>query len=346
MGEYRNTKGQKPLETDFEKKKKALRNGLRFFLFFAAIAAAMIFIKVPKRVAATGYATTSPYAEVRSPISGIVMSIDVKSGDLVKKGDLLVSLYDEPEKAALLSAKLEAERAKSELDFYNAQYAELMRSHSNEVQIASLSLKYAEERLGMTRQLTEKGLASIRDLMADEHQAALARLTFRQLSEKDMTTGRKEIEMLERKLASAEAGIESAETNLEARRVRAPSDGMLFKHTFFVGEVVRSDQILFEIFGDKEKLLRLKVAERYATKISEGMAVRAQFRSAKKFLSHNWVCAEIADMRDIIQSEGNNSYRIIYCPYKDPDFDVPPGTTADADIMLGKVPLWRFIIDR
>jgi hypothetical protein len=111
-----------------------------------------------------------------------------------------------------------------------------------------------------------------------------------------------------------------------------------------VGEVARPDPVLYEIFGADQRLLRLKVPERYATRITEGMPVRAQFRTAKRLVRRNWTPAVVGDMRDVIQAEGNETYRVIYCPYETPE-DVPPGTTADAEILLGNAPLWRIIFD-
>ncbi len=103
--------------------------------------------------------------------------------------------------------------------------------------------------------------------------------------------------------------------------------------------------MLYEIFGTQQRLLRLKVPERYATRISKGMPVRAQFRSSKRLMRRNWTPATVGEMRDVIQAEGNETYRVIYCPYEESENAVPPGTTADAEILLGKVPLWRIIFD-
>lgn len=345
MGEYRSTRGEKPPETHVEKKRKALRNWGRALLIIAVLAAAAKFIQVPRRVPASGYATTSPYAEVRSPITGTITSIEASSGMTVKAGDVLLRLSDEIQKAALQRAEIEADRTRSELAFREAEYADQLRSHSNEVQVAVLALEYARKRLEITKQLVNEGVSTKRDLMTDEYQVAQCELSYRQLSGKDMVVGRRQVEMLRRQLESATAAVRSATADLEARVVRAPVDGIVLKHTFFLGEVARADQVLFEIFGKEKTLLRLKVPERYATRISNGLPVRAQFRSSKRLVRRNWIPATVDEMRDVIQAEGNETYRVIYCPYEVSGNKVPPGTTADAEILLGKVPLWRMIFD-
>ena len=345
MGEYRSTRGEKPPETTGEKRRRTARNVLRVLIVLAVLAAAALYIQVPRRVPASGYATTKPYAEVRAPLTGVIVSISAFSGDKVEEGDVLLRLSDEIEKAAVQRAEIEADRVRAELAFREAEYVDQLRSHSNEVQVAALALEFARKRLEITRQLVEEGVSTKRDLMSDEYQVAQNELRHRQLSGKDLTVWRRQVEMLRRQLDSATAAVRSAKANLEARTVRAPTSGTVLRHTFFVGEVARPDQVLYEIFGTEQRLLRLKVPERYATRISEGMPVRAQFRSSKRLVRRNWTPAVVGDMRDVIQAEGNETYRVIYCPYESPDREVPPGTTADAEILLGKVPLWRIVFD-
>ncbi|NLF86586.1 MAG: hypothetical protein GX571_10840, partial [Lentisphaerae bacterium] len=76
MGEYRSTRGEKPPATRQEK--RSLRNRVLFWTVFVSLAVWALgqFIQVPSRVPASGYATTSSYAEVRAPVIGKVISID------------------------------------------------------------------------------------------------------------------------------------------------------------------------------------------------------------------------------------------------------------------------------
>ena len=92
MGEYRSTRGEKPPETSGEKRRRAARNVLRVLIVIIAISVASIYIQVPRRVPASGYATTAPYAEVRAPLTGVIVSISAFSGDKVEEGDVLLPL--------------------------------------------------------------------------------------------------------------------------------------------------------------------------------------------------------------------------------------------------------------
>ena len=200
MGEYRSTRGEKPPETTGEKRRRVARNVFRVIVVLAAFVAAGAFIKMPRRVPASGYATTAPYAEVRAPLTGVIVSISAFSGDKVKAGDVLVHLSDEIEKAAVQRAEIEADRVRAELAFREAEYLDQLRSHSNEVQVAALALEFAQKRLEITRQLVEEGVSTRRDLMSDEYQVAQCELRHRQLSGKDLTVWRRQVEMLRRQL--------------------------------------------------------------------------------------------------------------------------------------------------
>ena len=120
MGEYRSTRGEKPPETSSEKKHRLFRNTVRILIFGVVIVLLGVFIKVPRRVPASGYATTFPYSEVRSSVNGAIQSIEVSSGDVVKVGDVLeakiVGIDEENHKVSLSSRALlpEAEETTEE----------------------------------------------------------------------------------------------------------------------------------------------------------------------------------------------------------------------------------------
>ena len=345
MGEYRSTRGEKPPATKSEKSRFRVKLLIWIVVIIAILYAAGVFIRLPHRIPASGYATTFPYAEARAPAAGRVAKIFFFSGDTVKMGDVLVQLDNRLELAELERATTEANRCEAELVYAKAEIAEEHRALSNRVAVASLSLDYARKRLEVTRKLSKKGLASSRDEMADIQQVALSELEFRRLNEQDNSLGELRLATLQRQYEASQANVSRAQASLDARTIRAPAAGTVMRHTFFVGEVVRPDQVLYEIFGSDRKLLRLRVPERYATKLREGQTLRAQFRTDRKIFHHAWVSGTVDEMRDVIQAEGNETYRVIYCSYDVEAADVPPGTTADAEILVGRLPLWRAVFD-
>jgi multidrug efflux pump subunit AcrA (membrane-fusion protein) len=345
MGEYRNTRGEKPPATVREKRSLRTRILIWLCMVILAVWAAGQFIQVPRRVPASGYATTSSYAEVRAPVVGQVTAIERGSGDAVKIGDVMVRLEDAVERAMLAEMESDAQRSGAELAFKEAELLEQHRERTNRIEVAAVTLEYARKRLDITTQLLERGLASSRDVMEDTYKVRLAEAEYKRLGETDFKLAERQLAVLRQTLLSRHESVARARANLNAKTIYAPIAGRLFRHTFYVGEVVRPDMVLFEIFGGDEHVLRLRVPERYATRVATNQIIRAQFRTSKRMLRRQWHHGSVSFVRDAIQAEGNQTYRVIYCQFDPEGMSVPPGTTADAQILVGRSSIWRSLFD-
>ena len=345
MGEYRSTRGEKPPATVREKRSLRLRVMIGLAVTLIAVWALGQFIQVPRRVPASGYATTSSYAEVRSPVVGQVSAIERGSGDHVAIGDVMLRFEDDVEQALLAEAESEARRSQAELIFREAELQEQLRERTNRIEVAVLTLEHARKRLEITTQLSARGLASSRDVMEDTFRVRLAETEFRRLGETDFKLAERQLAVLRQTYLSRQEAVARARANLNAKTIRAPIAGRVFRHTFYVGEVVRPDMVLFEIFGGDQHVLRLRVPERYATRIATNQFVRAQFRTNRRMLRRHWLYGRVDYVRDAIQAEGNQTYRVIYCPFDPQGLPVPPGTTADAQVYVGRSSIWRSLFD-
>ncbi|MDD5705132.1 MAG: HlyD family efflux transporter periplasmic adaptor subunit [Kiritimatiellae bacterium] len=345
MSDYRSTKGEKPPATGRERRSLRVRVFLTVSLGSVLILAAGHWIRLNRRVPASGYVTTSDYAEVRAPVAGQVTRIAVSSGAQVKQGDLLVQLEDAAERALLAEAESELQRSQAELALREAELAEERRDRACRVAAAALSLEHARKRLETTRQLSEKGLASGRDLMDDTYRVQLAEAEHQRLQAYDATLGERQIAVLRQTAAARQEAVARARANLAARAILAPAAGRLLRHTFYVGEVVRPEMVLYEVFGGDELILKLRVPERYATRVATNQQVRAQLRSEKTLLLRHWLYGHVAAVRDAIQSDGQQTYRVIYCPFDPRGLEVPPGTTADAQVRVGRASIWQILFD-
>lgn len=345
MGEYRSTRGEKPPATRQEK--RSLRNRVLFWTVFVSLAVWALgqFIQVPRRVPASGYATTSSYAEVRAPVVGKVLTIERGSGEHVAKGDVLVRLDDAAERAQVAEAESEVERCAAELAFREAELIEQHRERTNRIEVAAITLDYARKRLEITLQLLEKGLASSRDVMEDTLKVRLAEAEFKRLGETDFRLAQRQLAVISQTLLTRQKIVARAQASLDARTILAPVDGRVLRHTFYGGEVVHPDMVLYEIFGGDEQVLRLRVPERYATRVAVGQPVRARLRTSTSVLRRHWLQGRVGSIRDAIQAEGSQTYRVIYCPYDPGRVPVPPGATADAQILVGRSSIWRSLFD-
>lgn len=366
MGDIRTTIGEDiPLSRKESKKRKWLYTQLAM-LITAAVVTAGILIKVDRYTVATGYVTTEEYAEVRPPVTGTVSKILVKTGAQVQAGQLLVQLNSELEEASLAEAKarhaklqVDLERRKAEMNIdlerRSLDLSEQKRAHADEIEIAELRLKNAQTKLKLTRELVEKGLKAATNLEDDMLSEQLADVTLKSLQKKDFTLYEKllvldrqkydcEINAIENELTALADAVRRAEAQLRTRQVRAPIAGSIVRYEFVIGELLQPTTVIYEIFGGERQTLKLRINERYSTKVNEGQRYRARLSSFRG-LQRIYFRGTVEYLRSVIQMDGNSTYRVAYCSFNAGDKVIPPGTTAEARIYYGKSCLWFYLFN-
>ena len=339
MGHYHSIRGEQiPLtkRTRFLKMTRAL---LVFLLVTAAIIAAGWFIELDRRAPAGGYLTTDLYAEVRTHVAGQVVDILATSGQVVEKGALLVQLDDTLQRSDFAEREKALLKSQAELALREAELADKRRQTDHQIEAAELIRERAEARLEITRQLAERGLAAARELNDDTFQLKAAETELRRLRDIDVTVDERQIDVLRRETEVRQEALNRARADLDRMAVRAPIGGLLSRYTFYMGEVIRPETLLYEVFGGTNLVLRLRVPERYATKITTNQPVRAVLTSEKTFPPH-YLHGKVETLRNVIQSDGTTGYRLVYCSLETDGHDVPPGSTADADITYGRANFW------
>ena len=342
MGDIRTTKGEDMPITKSERKIRRFRIFAVVVLVFAVVLAGGFLIQVPQYATASGYATTKLYSEVRSATTGRIAVILVFSGAEVKEGDPLLRLEDDAEKASVGVARSEVAEVESRLALKEASVKESLRAHHEKVRLAELELTYSEDQLKVTRLLHDKGLVSGRKLSDDEFGVTRSRETLRSLKETDLTIGQAEIAVLKQELATKREALERAEAALRDRVVRAPISGRVSRYTFYVGEMLRPDFVLYEIFDGDVDLLKLRVPERYAAKVKKGQFLKARLGTYRTIFPTRFYGA-VEELRDVVEGTGDNNYRVAYCSFEQKGRPVAPGTSATAKIRLGKVSIWSLL---
>jgi len=343
MGELRTTRGEPPPPTARERRDWFWRSLLLTFLGLAALGVTGAQIRLERYAPASGYVTTVEYAEVRSPVASQVVRIGALSGDAVRRGDLLVQLEDTAERAALAEAADEVRKKESELIYREAEAVERRRLRACAVEAAQLAQDYARQRVELTRALVAGGTASARDLADDVYRLQVAEADCRRLQGGDAALDDRQTDILRQDVAARRQAVSRAAAAVNARAVRAPIDGRLLRHTFFAGEVVRPDTLLYEVFGGTNLILKLRVPERYATRVAAGQPVRIQFRSDRSLLAP-WVPGRVTDVREVIQTEGPQAFRVVTCSFEPGARNLPPGATADARIRIGRSSFWASLL--
>jgi multidrug resistance efflux pump len=366
MGDLRTTIGENiPLP-----RRDARRRRVLYFIIAIVLIAAVIYggsvIKVDRYTLASGYVQTDEYAEVRPPVTGTVSKIYVTSGNKVKAGDLLVQLNAEEEEATLAETRarlsrlqVNLERRKAEMDIdlerRGVDLEEQKREHANNLEIAELQLRNAQTKLELTQELVDKGLKAANNLEDDKLKEQLARVNltafqqksftvYEELLRRDRDKYNRELAALEEEINAMQDAVRRAEARLRTRQVLAPIDGIVVRYEFVIGELLQPATVIYEIFGGDINTLKLRINERYSTKVAIGQKYKARLNSFRN-VQRLYFYGTVQYMRSVIQAEGDATYRVIYCSFDPGELNVPPGATAEARIYYGQSSLWFYLFN-
>lgn len=344
MGDLRTTTGQKPPETAVER-----RGRLRRILRTAGGVVAVIFllgyfVRPPKYAHASGYATTPGYAEVRAAVEGRVKTIVRSSGDAVEAGDPLLQLEDRAERTAYEEALARVAEAEADLVYREGEAADIQIRHRNALAAAELEAEHARRNLELTRQLFDKSLASGRQLANDEYAVTRAEEALRALREIDATVPMRHHEVLRQRVQSLREAAERARVALEQRVITAPIAGRVMRYTFYPGEVIRPDMVLYEIFDGPVCTMKVRVPERYASRVRKGQEAQARLGTHRTLIPRRFP-GRVAFLRPVVEGDGLANYRVVYCDLDLTGLEIPPGTSVDVRIRIGRASVWGHLLE-
>lgn len=343
MSDYRTTIGE-PLPESKQTRKRQRRKWIkRIGIAMAVVILAGFLIPIRVRIAASGFITSYDYAEVRPLVAAPIATPLGDSGDTVVKGDLLVSLEDRAILAARDEARYAKLQAEARLARRSAELAQEKRLHEHQLKEAQLKVNHAQTSLLLTEELHTRGLSSGRALEEQRTMLALAEATLERIRDFDPALAEKELEELRREIDVRKSTLMRTEAELQSRHITAPISGTLVKYDFAPGEMVHPDRVLYEIFGGEHLILKLRIPERHATRVSPGDLYKATLSTYKGMGRHRFK-GTLTSLRPVIQSDSQHSYRMAYCSFDSMGMDVPPGTSAEARITVGSVPLWFWLL--
>lgn len=299
-------------------------------------------IRVERIVWASGYVLTEAYAEVRPPVQGLIAGIFASSGDRVERGALLAQLDDAEPAAALQEARSRLRQLEADAARREAEIAERRRRWEQEVDIARLRAQSVESRLRRQRELQTRGLAAAATVEETVLQHALAEAELQLLLERDRNALDREAEAIRHEVEAGREAVTRLEAQWRQRRIIAPISGTVIRSEFAVGELVRPDQVLYEIYGGAPRVMKVRVDERHATRVRIGQRYEARLISYSGWGARRFE-GRVSALRDIIQTDGHRTYRTVYGDFDPGDAPVPPGATAEVRIFTGKTRLWMWL---
>ncbi len=340
MGEYRTeSKGVLPPSKASQWRRKR-RLWVVFIVIVAALAATVLWVRIEGTVSALGFVASEEHAEVRAAMPGTVVEIKVRTGDIVQRDDLLVQLDQREARAAFEEVQSHHRKAEAELMLRRAQLREEERLRDADIRAMEMQLEHAGARLERMRELSARGLAAGATLADAKYQVQLLTAELEKLRHRDVDLADKEIQVLEREVEARRDAVTLAAGRLRSHEIRAPIAGQVLRYEFVVGEMVRSDAVLLEIFGGERQVLKLRISERHAMHVHPGDRYEARLGAYRGVV----FSGAVERLRNVIQDDDRNPYRAAYCSFDAGGYAVPPGTSAEARIYTGKQPLWRWIL--
>lgn len=344
MGEYRTTTGE-PAPTSAPLRQRRRFRRLSFTLVLILIvAAAGYFIELERSFLANGYVTTENYAEVRPATIGTVADILAQTGSTVTQGQVLAYLDMTEEQAAVEEAQSRVLQMKSELARREAEIVEEKRRHQEQIAIARLRVQNTSAKLSRAQELLDKGLLAGSAMEDTMLAGKLAEAELESLLKKDQSVNDQEIAARLQEIKARGDALARAASRLTLKTIRAPVAGQVLRYEFVAGELMRPENVMYEIFGGVRQVLKLRIPERYAARVAIGQPYKAQLTSYGG-LQPVWFTGQIEALRNVIQTEGQKTYRVAYGNFTARGRTVPPGTSAEVRIYCGKVNVWQFIVD-
>ena len=201
----------------------------------------------------------SPPIEIKSKASGEVAKIHYKSGDLVRKGDLLLELDPKDEQRAVYRLQAEFDRAKANLQRVQVVRDQMKEDLPADIRIAQAEVDAVKVVLSQAKRLLDKQehLKEVARGSVTEDELHFAQETYEQAAaraaqmeaslEKLRNNQEFQIQAADQNVALAQADYDAAKKNFEDGEQRlqntklyAPIDGMVTKINVRVGELILS----------------------------------------------------------------------------------------------------------
>lgn len=194
-------------------------------------------------IVASGRVATPKRVAIGTELTGRVVAIPVGEGQHVTRGQLLIQLNDDDERAAL--AQAEAGIAQANAKLRQTRDVALPAAEQNLRQARS-NLTHAQQQFARTHEMTTRGAFSKAQL--DEAQrnldVAQSQLKAAQIQVRTSRAGGSDYVLAQAALQQANASRQAAQARLDATRIVAPADGILIARNVERGDVATAGKNL------------------------------------------------------------------------------------------------------
>ncbi|MCG8547401.1 MAG: HlyD family secretion protein [Alphaproteobacteria bacterium] len=209
---------------------------------------------------------------ISTDVSGRVSKVNVEENQLVKKGDVLFELDQEPFQIALDKAEADVHQIRNEIETNRKLFAE----KEKDLERAREDVAFFQREFDRRQKLLKRGVVSqnrfdsaASNLERTRSRADGVREELAQLMARLGGSPEKAAELHPEVLA-AEAKRDEAKLDLDRTVIRAPETGIVTKNDLQVGEFVTRGRPVFSVVGWDEIWIEANLKETELTHVNEG----------------------------------------------------------------------------
>lgn len=216
---------------------------------------------------------------LRFEISGRVTSIGVATGDLVKKGQLLAKLDPATQEQKLKLAEAKLALSKSErIRLANGEREETIQVAKDEVVKSNMRVRQANQRWERAKELDKRNAGTAEETADRQWEYYVVKadeiLAQSRVKEIEAPAREDDLAIANAKIASAEAEVAFARTELEKTQLLAPSDGLILRTAGEPGQLMgpQDKEPLFVMVDNSQSRVRAYVEELDALTVKPGQS--------------------------------------------------------------------------
>jgi HlyD family secretion protein len=229
---------------------------------------------IVQSVVATGRIATPARIEVSSQLAARIERIEVREGDVVRAGALLVQLRSDEAEAALAAARA----ALREAEGRQSQLVGVQRPVSEQQLVqAQANLRLAEQELERARELVARGFVAQARVDDAVRGAATARavLEAAQAQARANREGGAEAELARIRIEQARANVATASARLDLLALRAPVDAVVLTRVAEPGDTAQAGRAVLTLAQQGETRIIATVDEKNLRHLKPGQRASA-----------------------------------------------------------------------
>jgi HlyD family secretion protein len=217
----------------------------------------------------SGRVATFSRVEVGSTVTGRVAAVDVREGDAVSGGQVLLRLEDDEARATLAQAEATVRQAAARLEGLQGNGLDAAAAL---VAQADAQVRAAEADAGRARELLAQGFVGQARIDEAERAVAVARAqrAAAQAQRQGLAAGGSDIVQARAAHAAAVAAAEAARVRLAQTVVRSPAGGRVLSRTVEPGQIVQPGRALMTLALGGPLELAAQVDERFLEELAIG----------------------------------------------------------------------------